>query len=506
MDQIKIGQYIANKRREKNWTQLQLAKKLNITDRAVSKWETGKSLPDASLMINLCNLLGITVDDLLSGETAQVDHNHGNNSPNNEMQTDDAKQKRDSFRKLQISEQTICILSFIFLVCMMSIGVGTIIVKLPIWVFIIIWGIGLGQFIFASLSALKIERIIGLFRCSICGHKFVNVNNNSLASKCKISGSHYLECPKCLKKGWNKRVVSSFLIVFMVVSLSLSISAVSFSIPFYYSIPTTVYTPNSTAVSAYENIIDFSNDDIQVLNIVGDNIAPSATRLDSATARYNCHSYAWYNQNTTTNNIWIDDPTSFVNDWSYEEISSPSIGSIILYFDGATIIHSGIVVSILSGTPNGICGDSNLVNVVSKWGYLGFYQHRGDECPYVSTYGGTATSVKYYRVHSHNYYDHFVQFNATKHKSYCACSEYVLRPHIFYVSIDSSQGVCAYCGYTTDLDNLLNILNSCDSSDIYITRNGSFILPDGTIVIYPDDIVDYLSGTLDFEIAERVAS
>lgn len=47
---------------------MQLAEKLNVTNRAVSKWETGKSMPDVSLMLDLCNILGITVNELLSGE------------------------------------------------------------------------------------------------------------------------------------------------------------------------------------------------------------------------------------------------------------------------------------------------------------------------------------------------------------------------------------------------------------------------------------------------------
>ena len=72
MDQIKIGRFIAKKRKEQKMTQIQIAEKLGITDRAVSKWETGKSLPDASIMLELCSLLGITVNDLLCGEVVSM--------------------------------------------------------------------------------------------------------------------------------------------------------------------------------------------------------------------------------------------------------------------------------------------------------------------------------------------------------------------------------------------------------------------------------------------------
>lgn len=67
MDQRKIGTFIMERRKERGLTQAQLAEKLNITDRAVSKWETGKSLPDSSIMLALCGILDITADELLSG-------------------------------------------------------------------------------------------------------------------------------------------------------------------------------------------------------------------------------------------------------------------------------------------------------------------------------------------------------------------------------------------------------------------------------------------------------
>lgn len=67
MNQIETGKFIAECRKEKKLTQAQLAEKLNITDRAVSKWETGKSMPDSSIMLELCSLLNISVNELLTG-------------------------------------------------------------------------------------------------------------------------------------------------------------------------------------------------------------------------------------------------------------------------------------------------------------------------------------------------------------------------------------------------------------------------------------------------------
>ena len=73
MDQVKIGKFIAACRKKKSLTQMQLAEKLNITDRAVSKWETGKAMPDSSIMLALCDVLEITVNDLLTGEVVTME-------------------------------------------------------------------------------------------------------------------------------------------------------------------------------------------------------------------------------------------------------------------------------------------------------------------------------------------------------------------------------------------------------------------------------------------------
>ena len=72
MDQMKIGKFIASCRKEQGMTQAVLAEKLGISDRAISKWETGKSMPDSGIMLDLCELLKITVNELLSASIALV--------------------------------------------------------------------------------------------------------------------------------------------------------------------------------------------------------------------------------------------------------------------------------------------------------------------------------------------------------------------------------------------------------------------------------------------------
>ena len=68
MNQQKIGKFIAKLRKEKNMTQQELARKIGVTDRAISKWENGRGLPDYSLLQDLCDTLSISINELFSGE------------------------------------------------------------------------------------------------------------------------------------------------------------------------------------------------------------------------------------------------------------------------------------------------------------------------------------------------------------------------------------------------------------------------------------------------------
>ena len=102
MNQESIGKFIAACRKEKGLTQVQLSEKLNITNRAVSKWETGKSCPDASIMLELCDILGITVNELLSGERITME-NYQKMAEENLVDLQSKKEKaQKSFMRMEI--------------------------------------------------------------------------------------------------------------------------------------------------------------------------------------------------------------------------------------------------------------------------------------------------------------------------------------------------------------------------------------------------------------------
>ena len=109
MDQVKTGNLISKKRRELCLTQKDLAEKLFVSDRAVSKWENGRSFPDSSLILKLCEILQISVYELLKGE-----ENLNNNDANQELMLEFIKEKEKKDKLLLSLEIVIGIFSTLF--------------------------------------------------------------------------------------------------------------------------------------------------------------------------------------------------------------------------------------------------------------------------------------------------------------------------------------------------------------------------------------------------------
>ena len=108
MDQIKIGRFIAESRKKVKLTQIQLAEKLGITDKAISKWETGKSMPDTAIMLQLCDILEISVNELLSGEKISMENT---NQKNEQLLLDMSKELERKNKTVWVSMWVIMIIS-----------------------------------------------------------------------------------------------------------------------------------------------------------------------------------------------------------------------------------------------------------------------------------------------------------------------------------------------------------------------------------------------------------
>lgn len=201
MDQIKIGKYIASQRKKQNLTQAQLAEKLFITDRAVSKWETGRALPDSSIMLELCKILNITVIDLLNGEET----NMINNEEKLETQLMNiVKQKEEHDRMLLLLEWIIGILS-VSLILIPAIIASYI--NAEEWKRVLIVFSGFIPALIGIFFTIKIEQKAGYYQCKHCKNTYVPTFK-AAAFSMHLGRTKYLKCPKCGKKSWNKKVLN----------------------------------------------------------------------------------------------------------------------------------------------------------------------------------------------------------------------------------------------------------------------------------------------------------
>ena len=201
MDQIKIGRFIATRRKEIGLTQLELAEKLNISDRAISKWETGKSLPDASIMIELCEILGIGINELFYGEMINMNEN---DKKYDEIILAMKKEQEDSTKRLLSMEIVIGVLISIVFFALIFIASF---VEMEDWLRITLIMTGFIPFIIMIPFAIRIEQKAGYYECEHCHHKYVPTFSSVLWAM-HVNRTRYMKCPKCGKRSWQKKVIS----------------------------------------------------------------------------------------------------------------------------------------------------------------------------------------------------------------------------------------------------------------------------------------------------------
>ena len=200
MDQLKIGKFIAECRRQKQLTQLQLADKLGITDKAISKWERGIAMPDTSIMLELCDILGISVNELLNGEIINVENS---NEKNEQLLLDMAKELETKNKTIWSSMWAIMIVSMTALVA--GIFIAAFLIPEGIWQLVTIIGICI-VFLIPCFCALKLEVSVGAYKCKNCGHEIVPTYKEVLMAKHRGFTRH-LKCPVCNKRTWCKKIL-----------------------------------------------------------------------------------------------------------------------------------------------------------------------------------------------------------------------------------------------------------------------------------------------------------
>jgi len=201
MDQVKIGKFISEKRKEKNITQSMLAEKLNITDRAISKWENGICMPDSGTIPELCKILNITINDLFSGEVVDM-KDYDKKMEENLLNM--IKEKEETDKRILAMEIVIGVISVImyFIIVMMAsyIEMSDSIRFLTIMSSTVL-------LIIMSFIFLKIEQTAGYYECRKCHHKYIPTYK-SVNLAMHMGRTRYMKCPKCNKKSWQRKVLS----------------------------------------------------------------------------------------------------------------------------------------------------------------------------------------------------------------------------------------------------------------------------------------------------------
>ena len=200
MDQIKTGKFIAEMRKEQNLTQRQLADALLISDKTVSKWECGKGLPEVSLMLPLCNILKITVNDLLSGRRVS----EGEYKMKAEENIMNLMKENEENKQRMITSVT-CGIVTIIAVCSLVVIAAYIEMH---------WAVRIGLIILAIATAVigigaaaVLERKAGYFECPHCKELFVPEMRDYVAGVHTLT-KRMLPCPKCGKKSMCRHIIT----------------------------------------------------------------------------------------------------------------------------------------------------------------------------------------------------------------------------------------------------------------------------------------------------------
>ena len=202
MDLIKIGQFIKEQRKEKNLTQTQLATKLEVSEKTISKWECGNGFPDTSLVLPLCKILDISANELLSGQKLNESEYKTHAEQNIIALQNDNYQKSKFLFTLEWVLGYFCSISFLILVCIASYVNLSLAVRIALIVF------GLIQFCVGIHFCLVIEKDVGFYVCPHCKHRHIPTYKQVLFSM-HFGRTRYIRCPHCNKLGWQKKTLDN---------------------------------------------------------------------------------------------------------------------------------------------------------------------------------------------------------------------------------------------------------------------------------------------------------
>ena len=201
MDLAKIGKFIAERRKAIKLTQVQLAEKIMVSEKTISKWECGNGFPDTTLMLPLCEVLEISANELLCGKKLSNEE-YKNSAEKNIVALKSSNEKLS--KMLLCVEWIVGIFSIIILLgCCI---VASYVEMADIWRALLI----VAGFVLTMLGVgfgIWIEKDAGFYECGNCHHKYIPTFSAVLWSP-HFGRTRRMKCPKCGKRTWNKKVIN----------------------------------------------------------------------------------------------------------------------------------------------------------------------------------------------------------------------------------------------------------------------------------------------------------
>ncbi len=200
MDQMKIGKFIAEERKAKKLTQRELAERLLISDKTISKWERGNGFPEVSLLLPLCTELNITVNELLSGERLdEMDYK----KKAEENMVNLVKEAQESKKKIILS----AMVAGLTVVAGVPMFVLAGALELQLWARILLLALGIIILCIGVGIACVLDRDAGAFECPDCHERFVPEMREYVMGPHTVT-KRKLKCPNCGSTKYCKHVLT----------------------------------------------------------------------------------------------------------------------------------------------------------------------------------------------------------------------------------------------------------------------------------------------------------
>lgn len=200
MDQIKIGMFIAERRKGKGYTQRQLADILGISDKTISKWERGNGFPEVSLLLPLCEELDISVNELLAGERV-ADTDYRKRAEENMVNL--VKEAQESKKKIILS----AMVAGLVIVAAVPLFLIARAFEMEVWMRFVLLSIGIFIIIAGIIIACILDRDAGAFECPECHERFVPEMRDYIMGPHTLT-KRKLRCPKCGAAKYCKHVLT----------------------------------------------------------------------------------------------------------------------------------------------------------------------------------------------------------------------------------------------------------------------------------------------------------